>query len=281
MGTTTRAVRWIFAALVVMWGAGYALSAEQDQPAPKAAPAAATPSGAERGSSAPGTPATADTPAAPGAPAGATNRPSGDASANPYQATTNLPASLGGPNSQIIPRLYNQPAVSGLPGVASPRDIPPFRQSQMPPSPFTPQPRGGGPGAMFRPAATYGLGPGPASSATAQRPGANYRPTSPISPYMGLFAPRTPGIDNYNAYVRPQLQQNAINQQTESRFRNLQSMSDLQGTTLQQLEQGSQLFESEGAPAGSTFMDFGAYYPSRTLPPTRGMTPNAAPRVTR
>jgi hypothetical protein len=282
MGTATRAVQWVFAVLVVLDGTGRALAAEPGPAAPKAAdPAAAAPAGAERGPSPPATPAAPETPATPGAAAGQTLRQGADAAGNPFAPTTNLPAAnYGGANAQAIPRLYNMPRMTGLPGAAAPREISPFQQSAMPPNPFLPQPRGGGPGGMFRPAATIGMTPRPVQSVTGQKPGANYQPTSPVSPYMGLYAPRTPGINNYNAYVRPQLQQNAFNQQVEGNFRSLQSTSDLQGASLQQLEQGTQLFQSEGGPASATFMDYGAYYPGRTAPPPK-QAPSIAPRVTR
>jgi hypothetical protein len=126
----------------------------------------------------------------------------------------------------------------------------------MPVSPFSAIPPGA---TALRGPAVYGMQVGPAPAVGSERAFGNYQPTSPISPYMSLYAPRTLGVDNYNAYVRPQLEQQAFNQQIEARFRALQPgqvPADAAGRSF------DQLYTTGPEKAGATFMSLQPYYPN-------------------
>ena len=129
------------------------------------------------------------------------------------------------------------------------------RALSMPTSPFSAIP----PGAMaLRKPAVYGMFVGPAPAVGKEKAFGGYQPTSPISPYMGLYAPRTLGIDNYNAYVRPQLQQQAFNQQVDTNFRALETERTQQDAS----RSFDQLYSTGPGTSSATFMNFQPYYPS-------------------
>ncbi len=58
----------------------------------------------------------------------------------------------------------------------------------------------------------------------AEKPFSDYRLPPAISPYMNLyrFNPAT-GVDNYNLFVRPILEQEAFNRQTAAQLRSLRT----------------------------------------------------------
>jgi hypothetical protein len=254
MRKSTFAGRCFLAALFVLSGNGRPWSAEQAQPAAKPADANPPPGPAN---AVPG-PAT---PTPPTLRPGQMPLPGVGAAANPFLPTTNLaPGRLNVPGT---PRTFGAAGTPGLTGATDPAALYGGPLGAVPPNPFKAQPRGGGPGTTFRQAATFGMRPPAAQAAVPVKPFATFRPQTPVSPYMGLFAPRTSGVDNYNAYVRPQLQQQAFNQQAENRFRTLQTTNDQQGNALKQLEQEAELFQTEGAPSNATFMELGPYYPMR------------------
>jgi hypothetical protein len=190
-----------------------------------------------------------------------------------------------GPAGAAIPKgpvrdVDRWPALEGDQGAAAPPTpvspidaIPiPFRQSgprgaaagpalggrtlAMPPNPFPTVPPGA---TALRKPATYGMQVGPAPAIGAGKAFGNYQPSSPISPYMSLYAPRTLGVDNYNAYVRPQLQQQAFNQQIDTSFRTLDTDRAQQEATNRTLEQ---LYMTGPGISGATYMNLQPYYPN-------------------
>ena len=135
------------------------------------------------------------------------------------------------------------------------------RALAMPPNPFPVVPPGA---TALRKQATYGMQAGPVppiggnTGFGSGKPFANAQSASPISPYMGLYAPSTRGVNNYNAYVLPQLQQQALNQQIQSNFRTLDIDRAQQEATNRSLEQ---LYMTGPSSPGATFMNFQPYYP--------------------
>ncbi len=134
----------------------------------------------------------------------------------------------------------------------------PFNRTlSMPANPFSAIP----PGATAqRQAAVYGTGPAPAPAVGGGgKAFSGYHAPSPISPYMGLYARPTLGLDNYNAYVRPQLEQQALNQQVETRFHALEPDRSPADASARSFDQ---LFTIGPGTSGATFMNFQPYYPN-------------------
>ncbi len=129
----------------------------------------------------------------------------------------------------------------------------------MPADPFATVPRVS---TAVRPAAVYGIHVGPAPAVGGGKAFAGYRPASPISPYMSLYAPRTRGVDNYNAYVRPQLEQQAFNRQVDSAVRDLSVELSLPEMPPRTFEQIPQLYPvGPGVNSASYMSDLRRYYP--------------------
>jgi hypothetical protein len=103
---------------------------------------------------------------------------------------------------------------------------------------------------------TIGTGPGPIPPMTSQ-PFANFTPGPALSPYINLFRNdrRFGAVNNYYSLVRPMLQQQQLNQQTDQSLRELRIQNRLQQSQLQQLNS-----QMPGA-QGSTFMNYGGYFP--------------------
>jgi hypothetical protein len=79
---------------------------------------------------------------------------------------------------------------------------------------------------------------------------------------MGLYAPRTPGLDNYNAYVRPQLEQQAFNRQVDATVRGLESDRTLLDARQRATGQFPELYPVGPGVSGASFMNFQQYYPN-------------------
>lgn len=93
--------------------------------------------------------------------------------------------------------------------------------------------------------------------AAAEKPFSNYRPDQPLSPYMELFRRDTlDTTDNYNALVRPLLNQQRTNRRMGGAVRGLQGTVRRQGGAIRTL--GRQT----GASAPGNYMNYGGYYPS-------------------
>jgi hypothetical protein len=105
---------------------------------------------------------------------------------------------------------------------------------------------------MFRSAST--------SSRPAQKPFSSFNRSSGLTPYMGLLAsnPFTSTTDNYFSVVRPQIEQQKINEQLQQR--NLMLQRQLNDVALKGAAnpQG----DVERAPTGhvSVYMNYGGYY---------------------
>ncbi len=86
-----------------------------------------------------------------------------------------------------------------------------------------------------------------------------YTPSRPtVSPYLNLLNTNQGPLPNYYTYVRPQLQQNRINQEQSTALRQQQM-------ELNKLEGGMMKFrQSETRPTGTgaTFMNHGRYFGS-------------------
>ncbi len=94
-------------------------------------------------------------------------------------------------------------------------------------------------------------------SVNSRKPFANYRRPPAFSPYMNLFRDDTVnGLDNYNAFVRPAMEQGRVNQRFSGEIRGLQNATRHQGAALQGL--------STPGGAQQRFMNHRAYFP--TLP---------------
>jgi len=65
-------------------------------------------------------------------------------------------------------------------------------------------------------------------------------------------------MNNYNAYVRPQLQQEAFNQQVNSNFRALETERAQQDAASRLLDQ---LYSTGPGTSGATYMNLQPYYP--------------------
>jgi|GEM_PF-4725938 len=92
--------------------------------------------------------------------------------------------------------------------------------------------------------------------ATTSKPFSNYRESSPISPYMGLYAREgVLGVDNYNAYVVPTIKQKNTNRTAASDIRKLQGRSYIQSREIYKLDRRT----TRQRPA--RYMNYGNYYP--------------------
>lgn len=100
----------------------------------------------------------------------------------------------------------------------------------------------------------------------AEKPFSDYRLPPAISPYMNLyrFNPLT-GVDNYNLFVRPILEQEAFNRQTTAQLRSLRTATQAvlaapagqSGPATGAIWQGQAL-----QPSAATFMNLQPYYPA-------------------
>jgi hypothetical protein len=110
-----------------------------------------------------------------------------------------------------------------------------------------------------------------APSAEAQQRYTPYQPSTPtISPWMNLYQ-RNPGpLDNYNTYVRPQIQLRDTLQQQDARIQRQGNSIHLLGQEVTEIQQ-----EPTVRPTGSGagYMNYSHYYPSLGA---GGQTPRAA-----
>lgn len=243
---TTLTVETLLAAIVLL-AADQRQVREEPAPRPGAAGRSASPFRAE------------SPPAQPGAKDQTGTRPNGE----PDQPAGQWPG------MEIAPDVANPFAPAGgldasrissvqLGPAAGPGQRTPFnRNMSMPANPFSAVPPGA---AAQRPAAVYGAPPGPAPAVGGKAFG-DYRPSSPISPYMSLYARPTVGIDNYNAYVRPQLEQRAFDRQVQSTFRTLESDLGMPDLTPRSLGQVPGLFPVGPSVSGAGFMSYQQYFP--------------------
>lgn len=92
------------------------------------------------------------------------------------------------------------------------------------------------------------------------KPFSGYAIDSGVSPYMELFRRDSlSSVDNYNAYVKPRLQQRSTVQQFNGQIRGLQNNSRRQGRALQNLGREAQVLQGVSTP--QYYMNTGNYYP--------------------
>jgi hypothetical protein len=116
------------------------------------------------------------------------------------------------------------------------------------------------PGPAAAAPASIGTGVAPVPAAVDEKPFTGYTPPPVYSPYMNLY--RTDNdrgrINNYYSLVRPVVEQQQTNRQTQTSLQSLQSTTRTQGTQLQQLNQRTQPPMPTSTP---TFMNYQNYYP--------------------
>jgi hypothetical protein len=90
-----------------------------------------------------------------------------------------------------------------------------------------------------------------------QKAFSNYQLPSGVSPYMSLFRTGTNNgtVDNYSTLVRPQFNQQYLNQQYGRDIRGLQSDTRLQNQAI--MSQSRQL---QGVSTPQFYMNYGSYY---------------------
>ena len=67
-------------------------------------------------------------------------------------------------------------------------------------------------------------------------------------------------MDNYNYYVRPQLDQQSLNQQTQSQLQALRAGNQAQGATSMPASQGQQGQSPQAGTPASYYMNYHQYY---------------------
>ncbi len=109
--------------------------------------------------------------------------------------------------------------------------------------------------------------PSALGAATKDKPFANYTPPRAISPYINLYRDPAGGVDNYNAYVRPIIEQQELNVQTQYEVSKLQRTSRAQTSNLQMLDRRLNPYMRElSSPTTrqgpAQFMNLQHYYPA-------------------
>lgn len=92
------------------------------------------------------------------------------------------------------------------------------------------------------------------------KPFSGYSPGPAVSPYMDLYRRDTGGLDPYNTFVRPQLEQRRANQIIGGEIRGLQSNQRLQSTVMQRLGKSNERVQT-GTMAPEFFQNYGTFYP--------------------
>ncbi len=90
-----------------------------------------------------------------------------------------------------------------------------------------------------------------------------------MSPYLNLFRSESGGVDNYNAFVRPEqeLRDTMQRQQTDLR----QQSADI-ASLERQVAGPARTSVSRGMRSGGMFLQYLHYYPMQQSLPTRGRT---------
>jgi hypothetical protein len=212
----------------------------------------------------------------PGLPAGPARSAGGATPPSPPTVTSAInptqprpsPPTVGIP---LVPTPTTAPTGYGYPPAAQTFPTPPtaYRALGGPPAAPTAAPpissglpalpASGTPSPGYAPAA---INPGVAPSPTAisQKPFSGYSPPPTYSPYMNLF--RTDNdrgrVNNYYSLVRPAVDQQRVNYQTQNSLQSLQTTTRVQGSQLEQLNQRTQ---PPRPAANPSFMNYQNYYP--------------------
>lgn len=158
------------------------------------------------------------------------------------------PLSTGG-MYPLGPPTANQPPEQGASGQGG------GSVSMIPQMPVSPQAR---PSPRPRPQSSRRASHG--RSFSTPKPFDSFNSPSPISPWMDMNRrDGSAGVDNYNQFVQPKLQQQARNQQLNRQIRGLQSNARRQGAALKNI--GRQTQQLQGLSAPQYYMNTGNYYP--------------------
>jgi len=102
-----------------------------------------------------------------------------------------------------------------------------------------------------------------------EKPFSYYREESPVSPYLNLFRDDSDGISNYWTLVKPQLEQQRLNQQQQrineqQRRVSIRQQQQLQSIAVQYRNRDQGQIRPTGTPGGlpasARFMNYGHYY---------------------
>jgi hypothetical protein len=154
----------------------------------------------------------------------------------------------------VPPTTYS--ALGGSAAVPMNRPVPPTMPMNVGPNAVV----GGSPAAGYG-TPTVGAGPSPMAAAVGEKPFSNYTPPPVYSPYMNLFRNDNDRgrINNYYNLVRPMVEQQNLNYQTQNRLQSLQSTTRQQGSQLQQIDQ--RVMPSSPFGSNPNFMNTGQFYP--------------------
>ena len=104
-------------------------------------------------------------------------------------------------------------------------------------------------------------------SAAGQKPFSGYEPPPTLSPYMNLYRDPVGGIDNYNALVRPVIEERRRAQSVQHELNRLRRAASVQGRNINQLERRTNPYQRRAASPNSSgqqpamFMNYNNYYP--------------------
>ena len=109
--------------------------------------------------------------------------------------------------------------------------------------------------------------PGALPTATKEKPFSNYTAPRAISPYVNLYREPASGVDNYNAFVKPIIEQEKLNVQTQYEVSKLQRTSRAQSNNIQMLDRRLNPYQRELSrpttqQGPAQFMNLQQYYPS-------------------
>lgn len=93
------------------------------------------------------------------------------------------------------------------------------------------------------------------------KPFSGYSPGPAVSPYMDLYRRDTGGLDPFNTFVRPQLEQRRAKEIIGGEIRGLQSNQRLQATMMQRLGKTNDRVQT-GTMAPEFFQNYGSFFPS-------------------
>jgi hypothetical protein len=88
-----------------------------------------------------------------------------------------------------------------------------------------------------------------------------YTRPAAVSPYINLYRPTAPGVTNYYSWVRPALDQQALNQRVQGDIQGLHLNARSSATDLRELDLRTQP-QPQNLWQPAQFMNFQQYYPN-------------------